>query len=97
MDDFKNTLLLIDSDKLSKKQIVSILLLCVGKLEINTISGMANTESKTQIGIVEEIINFLEERSGFEDWWNVVDQEMKEEIKEDLRKILHKKQIESVD
>lgn len=51
MNEYKETLVLIDSNKLTIKQLVSILVLIVSKLNINTISGMARSESKTPRGI----------------------------------------------
>ena len=51
MESFKNQLLNIDSGKYTKDQLVSILILCVNNLEINTVSEMARTENKTPRGI----------------------------------------------
>ena len=51
MDNFKETLISIDSDKFSLEQLVSILLLIVSKISINTVSGMARSEGKTPKGI----------------------------------------------
>lgn len=51
MDKFKQTLINIDSDDLTNEQVVSILILVVGKIEIDTVSGMARKEGKTPRGI----------------------------------------------
>lgn len=51
MDNFKETLLNIDNDKFTLSQLVSILVLVVSKININTISGMARSENKTPRGI----------------------------------------------
>lgn len=51
MDNFKETLLNIDNDKFTLSQLVSILVLIVSKININTISGMARSENKTPRGI----------------------------------------------
>lgn len=51
MEAFKNTILAIENGNFTKQQLVSILLLCSGKLEINTISEMARIEKKTPRGI----------------------------------------------
>tara|TARA_R110000851_G_scaffold136611_2_gene272221 strand:- start:69 stop:308 length:240 start_codon:yes stop_codon:yes gene_type:complete len=53
MDIFKQTMINIDSDKLTLSQMVSILILIVSKIDINTISGMARSENKTPKGIRE--------------------------------------------
>jgi hypothetical protein len=52
MEQFKNQLLNIENGNLTKEQLVSILLLCVSKLEINTISETARQEKKTPRGIL---------------------------------------------
>jgi hypothetical protein len=51
MDDFKETLINIESDKFTLDQLVSILILIVSKININTISGMARSEGRTPRGI----------------------------------------------
>ncbi len=51
MDDFTQMLINIDSKKYTLSQMVSILILIVSKLNINTISGMARSENKTPRGI----------------------------------------------
>lgn len=51
METFKNTVLGIGSDKYNIEQLVSILVLCASKLEVNTISEMARIENKTPRGI----------------------------------------------
>ena len=51
MDKYKEILILIDSDKLNLSQLVSILILIVSKIDINTISGMARSKGKTPRGI----------------------------------------------
>lgn len=53
MKSFKNTIQAIDSNSFNNQQILSILLLCVNNLEINTISEMARSENKTPKGIRE--------------------------------------------
>lgn len=52
MDKFKETLINIDSDKFTTEQLVSILLLIVSKININSISGMARSETKTPRGVL---------------------------------------------
>ena len=52
MDKFKKTLLNIDNDKFTLEQLVSILVLIVSKININSISGMARSENKTPRGIL---------------------------------------------
>ena len=51
MDNFKETLININNDKFSLSEMVSILILIVSKININTISGMARSEGKTPRGI----------------------------------------------
>lgn len=51
MEIFKNQILNIEDGKLTKDQLVSILVLTASKLEINTISEMARNEGKTPRGI----------------------------------------------
>lgn len=51
MDKFKETLILIENDKFTLEQLVSILVLIVSKININTISGMARSEDATPRGI----------------------------------------------
>ncbi|MCH9621035.1 MAG: hypothetical protein S4CHLAM20_04490 [Chlamydiia bacterium] len=51
MDNFKETLINIENGKFSLSEMVSILLLIVSKININTISGMARAERKTPRGI----------------------------------------------
>jgi len=48
---FKTTLLTIEQGDYITQQLVSILVLCASKLEINTISEMARLENKTLRGI----------------------------------------------
>ena len=48
---FKEMLINLDSEKYTKKQLVSLLILITSKLEINTISEMARIEDKTPRGI----------------------------------------------
>jgi hypothetical protein len=52
MDRYKETILLIDSGELTIKQLVSIMILVVSKININTISGMSRSEGKTPRGIL---------------------------------------------
>jgi len=52
MDKFKETILLIENDNFTLKQLVSILILLLSKLKINTLSGMARSEGKTRRGIL---------------------------------------------
>lgn len=51
MDKFKETLLLLDSNEFDENQKVSILLLVVQNLNIDTVSEMARKEGKTPSGI----------------------------------------------
>lgn len=51
MDKFKETIIYLDSDNITLDQLVSILVLIVSKININTISGMARSEGKTPRGI----------------------------------------------
>ena len=51
MNNFKETLLLIDRSGFESNELVSILELVVSKLHIDTISGMARSEGKTPRGI----------------------------------------------
>ena len=51
MDKYKETVILIDSDKFTLKQLVSILVLILSKININTVSEMARAEGKTPRGI----------------------------------------------
>lgn len=51
MDKFKETLILIENNKFTLSELVSILVLIVSKININTISGMARNEGKTPRGI----------------------------------------------
>ena len=51
MDRLKETLLSIENDKFTLSELVSILVLIVSKININTISGMARSENKTPRGI----------------------------------------------
>ena len=51
MDNFKETQLNINNDKFTLSELVSILVLIVSKININTISGMARSEGKTPRGI----------------------------------------------
>jgi len=51
MDSFKEMIINLDSEKYTKNQLVSILILVSSKLEINTISEMARVEGKTPRGI----------------------------------------------
>jgi len=51
MDKFKETLILIEKNKFTLSELVSILVLIVSKININTISGMARSEGKTPRGI----------------------------------------------
>ncbi len=41
--------------------------------------------------IVEEIIDFLRDRGGFDHWWDGIDEETQEEIKEGLEEIVKNK------
>lgn len=52
MEVFKNQIVTIESGELNTEQLVSILVLCAQKLEINTISEMARLEDKTPRGIL---------------------------------------------
>ena len=51
MEEFKNQIVNISSGKYIQSQLVSILILCVDELDINTISEMARKEGKTPRGI----------------------------------------------
>lgn len=51
METFKNQVLNISEGKLNAEQLVSILILCIGELNIDTVSEMARKESKTPRGI----------------------------------------------
>ena len=51
MDKYAETLIYIDSIKNDPEKIVSILLLCANKLDIETVSEMARKENKTPKGI----------------------------------------------
>lgn len=52
MDDFKETLISIDSGKFNLSELVSILELTLNKIDIDTVSGMARKENKTPRGIL---------------------------------------------
>ena len=52
MDKFKETVLLIENDNFNINQLVSILVLLLSKLKINTLSGMARDKGKTRRGIL---------------------------------------------
>lgn len=52
MENFKNQILNIENNVFNKDQLVSILLLCCDKLDINTVSEMARLENKTPRGIL---------------------------------------------
>ena len=41
--------------------------------------------------IVEEMINFLRDRGGFDDWWGNVDEETQNEMIEQLEEIVKNK------
>jgi hypothetical protein len=43
--------------------------------------------------IVNEIIDFLNNRKGFDDWWGDIDDDIKNEIKQELENIVKSKQI----
>ena len=51
MEAFKTLVKSIDAGELTQKQLVSILVLCVHNLNINTISEMSRIENKTPRGI----------------------------------------------
>lgn len=51
MDRFKKTMIDIDSNKFTINELVSILVLIISKININSISGMARSESKTPRGV----------------------------------------------
>lgn len=50
MDRFKETLINIDQDKFTLSQMVSILILIVSKININSISGMARSNKEAGKG-----------------------------------------------
>ena len=52
MNDFKETIISIDSGKFNLNELVSILEPIESKVEINTISGMARAEEKTPRGVL---------------------------------------------
>jgi len=51
MDKYKETLVNIESGEFSINELVSILILVVSKIDIDTVSGMATTLGKTRRGI----------------------------------------------
>lgn len=51
MDKFKQVVININSDQFTLSQLVSILILIVSKIDIDTISGMARSKGKTPSGI----------------------------------------------
>ena len=51
MDKYKETLILIESNKFTLSELVSILILIVSKINIDTVSGMARRENKQPSGI----------------------------------------------
>ncbi len=53
MNHFKDIICSISDKNYTKEQLVSILLLCVDGLDINTVSEMARQEGKTPRGIRE--------------------------------------------
>lgn len=53
MKNINKQLLIIEEENYTTSELVSILLLCADKLEINTISEMARNENKTPKGIRE--------------------------------------------
>lgn len=51
MKEFKNIVITIDKNDLSKNEVVCLIELLANKININTISGMARSEKKTPSGI----------------------------------------------
>jgi len=51
MEEFKNIVITIDKNDLSKNEVVLLIELLTNKININTISGMARSENKTPAGI----------------------------------------------
>ena len=51
MDYYKQTLILIDSNKFVLEEMVQLFELLENKLEIDTVSGMARSENKSHNGI----------------------------------------------
>lgn len=52
MDNFAQTMILIDSKEFTKNQMVTLLELITDNLEINTLSEMARLENKSRNGII---------------------------------------------
>lgn len=53
MESFRNQIINISNGKYTQEQLVSILLLCVSELDINTVSEIARQENKTPKGVRE--------------------------------------------